>query len=300
MGKAYYNEINLYAAEWLRNLIRAGDIPDGDVDTRSIWEVKPNDLEGYTQCHFFAGIGGWGVALRLAGWPDDRPVWTGSCPCQPFSIAGHGKGDADERHLWPAFQPLIAECRPATVFGEQVAGKLGREWIAAIRVDMEHLGYACGAADLPAASVGAPHVRQRLWWVADSEGQRLANGNGEALAGQAKSKRCSDGCSMGNADGTRRQKREGNCGVQPETRQRAAREAVESPSPWDEFELLHHADGKSRPTQPGLFPLAYGIPQRASKLRAYGNAIVPHVAAVFIQAFTDIQGGDGGHSNRNP
>jgi DNA (cytosine-5)-methyltransferase 1 len=66
-------------------------------------------LRGFTQCHFFAGIGVWSYALRLAGWPDDRPVWTGSCPCQPFSAAGKGAGFADERHLWPAWHHLIRE-----------------------------------------------------------------------------------------------------------------------------------------------------------------------------------------------
>src|SRR5271168_3827885 len=119
----YYNEIDPFAAQWLRNLISANLIGNGHVDERSIEDVKPSELSGYTQCHFFAGIGGWSYALRLAGWPDDRPVWTGSCPCQPFSAAGKGAGFADERHLWPAFFHLIRECRPGTVFGEQVASK---------------------------------------------------------------------------------------------------------------------------------------------------------------------------------
>ena len=166
---AYYNEIEPYAAEWLRNLIAEGLIAPGDVDERSIEEVSPDEIEGYTQCHFFAGIGGWGHALRLAGCPDERPVWTGSVPCQPLSSAGQRRGHADRRHLWPAFFRLIAERRPATLFGEQVASNLGREWLAGVRADLEHVGYACGAADLPAACVGAPHIRQRLWWVAHSE-----------------------------------------------------------------------------------------------------------------------------------
>ena len=159
---AYYNEFDGFAAEWLRNLVAAGQIAPGDVDERDIREVSADDLDGYQQCHFFAGIGGWSYALRLAGWPDDRPVWTGSCPCQPLSGAGRRQGPADARHLWPAFHRLIAERGPAVVFGEQVAGRLGREWLAAVRADLEHLGYAVGAADLPAASVGAPHIRQRL------------------------------------------------------------------------------------------------------------------------------------------
>ena len=127
---AYYNEHDAYAAAWLRNLIAGGHIAPGDVDARDIQDVTPDDLTGYTQCHFFAGIGGFSYALRLAGWPDDRPVWTGSCPCQPLSSAGQRKGAADERHLWPAFFRLITECRPATVIGEQVGGRLGREWLA--------------------------------------------------------------------------------------------------------------------------------------------------------------------------
>ena len=165
---AFYNEIDPYAAKWLRNLIAAGELPAGDVDERSVEDLRAKDLAGYDQVHFFAGIGGWSYALRLAGWPDDRPVWTGSCPCQPLSSAGQRKGHADQRHLWPAFHNLIAECRPTTIFGEQVASRLGREWFAAVRLDLEDLGYACGCADLAAASVGAPHIRQRLFWVADA------------------------------------------------------------------------------------------------------------------------------------
>ncbi len=165
---AYYNENDPFAAQWLRSLIREGLIAPGDVDDRSIADVAPADLEGYTQAHFFAGIGGWSLALRLAGWPDGRPVWTGSCPCQPFSSAGKRKGFDDERHLWPTWHGLIRECRPAIVFGEQVAGAAGYTWLDAVRVDLEDCGYAVAAVDLPACSVGAPHRRQRLWWVGDS------------------------------------------------------------------------------------------------------------------------------------
>ena len=177
---AYYNEFEPYAAQWLRNLIDKKLIAEGDVDDRSIRDVAPGDLKGYTQCHFFAGIGVWSYALRLAGWPDDRPVWTGSCPCQPFSAAGKGAGFADERHLWPEFHRLISECRPPVVFGEQVASKDGLGWLDAVCADMEASNYAIGAADLCASGVGAPHIRQRLWFV----GERLADASGERRNGQ--------------------------------------------------------------------------------------------------------------------
>ena len=168
MHKAYYNEIDPKAAAWLRELIKQGLIAPGDVDERSIEDVLPTELAGYTQCHFFAGIGVWSHALRQAGWPDDRPVWTGSCPCQPFSSAGKRGGVDDERHLWPAFYWLISQCKPDVVFGEQVASKDGLSWLDTVQADMEAAGYAIGAVDLCAASVGAPHIRQRLYFVADS------------------------------------------------------------------------------------------------------------------------------------
>ena len=94
----YYNENDPKAAAWLKQLIKDGLIPDGIVDERSIVDVQPGDLRQYTQCHFFAGIGGWSLALQLAGWPSDRPVWTGSCPCPPVSSAGKHLGDREERH----------------------------------------------------------------------------------------------------------------------------------------------------------------------------------------------------------
>ena len=172
----YYNDFDKNACAWLRELIKAGIIPPGDVDDRSIKEISPNDLKGYTQCHFFAGVGGWPIALSMAGWPSTRPVWTGSCPCQPYSSAGKQKGDADERNLWPEFFRLIRECSPVTIFGEQVKNAIGHGWLDGISADLESAGYACGAAVLGAHSVGAPHIRQRLFWVAQSIGIRRGRG----------------------------------------------------------------------------------------------------------------------------
>lgn len=169
---AYYNEHDAFAAAWLRELISAGHIADGVVDERSIEDVTPEDLSPFRQCHFFAGIGVWSLALRQAGWADDRPIWTGSCPCQPFSAAGKGDGFDDERHLWPAFHYLIGQCRPPIVLGEQVAGKSGDSWLDLVSVDMEATGYALGAVETVACGFGAPHKRTRNYWMAHRLGER--------------------------------------------------------------------------------------------------------------------------------
>ena len=230
MTRAYYNEIDPGAAATLRELIAAKMIAPGDVDERSIEDVLPTDLLGYSQCHFFAGIGVWSYALRLAGWPDDRPVWTGSCPCQPFSAAGKGEGFADERHLWPAFHWLIRQCQPVAVFGEQVAGKDGLGWLDLVSADLEALGYACGAVPFPAAGIGAPHIRERLYWVADTEGDRRADGASKRRGSRqvsvkaAKVVRTRHNCSpdrMADAASLGRfGRRAGEAGTEPRTQQR--------------------------------------------------------------------------------
>jgi DNA (cytosine-5)-methyltransferase 1 len=248
---AWYNEIDPYAAQWLRNLIADGQIAPGDVDERSIADVQPGDVAGYDQCHFFAGIGGWSVALRLAGWNDERPVWTGSCPCQPFSAAGKRQGGADQRHLWPHWLRLIRECKPAILFGEQVEAAIGWGWLDAVFADLEAEGYATGAAVLPACGVDSPHIRQRVWFVGDasSPGLPLRECRELQIPG-----RWSEG------------------------------RTIEQPgrSFWSDCDWLPCTDGKARPVEPGSFPLAHGVQRRAPKLRAYGNAIVPQVAAEFI------------------
>lgn len=208
---AYYNEIDPYAAQWLRNLIAAGHIAPGDVDERSIEDVKPNELLGYTQCHFFAGIGVWSYALRCAGWPDDRPIWTGSCPCQPFSAAGKGDGFTDERHLWPAWFHLISECKPRIIIGEQVASTDALSWFDLVQSDLDATGYAVGAFDLCAAGVGAPHIRQRLWFVGQSG---LANANHDeyqrAIGGIARAQTTTEAVDWTNFTFTRELERAGS------------------------------------------------------------------------------------------
>lgn len=291
MKPAYYNEIDQYVAQWLRNLIAANLIAPGDVDERSIEDVRPDDLKGYTQCHFFAGIGIWSYALRRAGWPDDKRIWTASCPCQPFSAAGKGLGFADERHLWPAFFHLVSQCRPERIFGEQVASSDGLAWLDLVQADLEAADYAFGAVDLCAAGVGAPHIRQRLYWVADADyaglegrdvlreraGQRAIGANGMA-SGLADSD--SAGFYSGSVTAA-------SAGYGHTTGPAGSNDQSELPGPtngfWRAADWLACTDGKWRPVEPGTFPLATGVANRVGRLRAYGNGLCAEVAAAFIR-----------------
>ena len=250
----YYNEWDSFAAQWLKELIKDGLIPDGEVDTRSIADVRPEDLKGFTQCHFFAGIGGWSRALQLAGWSPDRPVWTGSPPCQPFSTAGKQSGKDDLRHLWPAFFNLIRECSPPTIFGEQVASAIRFGWLDDLQRDLEAEGYAAATVVLPGGAVSAPHKRDRLFFVADSCDKRLSRHRG---FGQEQVSE----------------------GWKGKTRYSSAH------SFWS-GKTIYCRDGKYRPipTEPALFPLANGISNRVGILRGAGNAIVPQAAAEIIKA----------------
>ena len=285
----YYNENNLESAVMLEQLIIDGHIPRGHIDVRSIEDIQPGELEGYKQCHFFAGIGGWPMALRLAGWPEDKPVWTGSCPCQPFSVAGEKKGKADKRHLWPVWERLIRECRPPTIFGEQVANAIAKGWLDDVYAGLEESGYAVGSAVLPACSVGAPHRRNRLWFVADS--RRIAErcevirpsrqrlGGKKEIEWPIKGDRSTDRGSLGNSSLSRLQGH-GEPGeiTLPQGRENPGRHAP-PPGVW-----LDCPGGKKRLAKPSIPMLVDGFQRRRPILHAIGNAIVPQVAAEFIMA----------------
>lgn len=373
MLPVYYNEWNSYAADWLRNLIAHGLIPPGDIDERDIREVQADDVRGYRQAHFFAGQAGWPEALRLAGW-GDRPVWTGSCPCQPFSAAGRGKAGADARHLWPAWLRLIRECRPHTVLGEQVEAAIGHGWLDRVFANLEAEDYACGAAVLGAHSVGAPHIRQRLFWGAGRladydgdgwhEGAETIRGRQPIPAGRGEARGLADSDGRKPGDGELQRSREHGqqsenssargladsvssrlegraeraLGQQHEAAERGCEaRGLGNPSSagsgrdsravlgaeaegeggriepgclphepvaasfWGDGVAIPCSDGTFRRVEPGLQPLAHGVPfmladgrtvetaSRPELLRCIGNAIVPQAAAEFVRAWMAVR-----------
>lgn len=285
-----------------------------------------------------------------------------SCPCQPFSSAGSRSGFADDRHLWPAAHWLVSQQRPLAIIGEQVSGPDGQAWLDIVCNDLGALGYTVAALVAPSASVGAPNLRHRIWWVADARGYRCAERRGEIprqqqayepgpephrrrqddrrLAHtdqQGNGGRCDDRSGPGAPAGTGRSQQRlarlrapgrrlehadrsgqprlagdqealgtGAAGhgmgdtatarpPDPDPSQLSRQgwwsegRGTEPPSgplpPWSELEWLRCTDGKARPTQPGLQPLAARHTGDVAKIRAYGNAINPIVAAHVIRAW---------------
>ena len=333
-----YNEIEPFAAQWLRNLEANRHIAPGRIDTRSITELQPNEIDS-PQFHAFAGIGVWSHALRIAGYRDAWNVWTGSCPCQPFSQAGRRAAKSDARHLWPEWFRLIRERRPRVVLGEQVASPLGLGWLDSVSTDLEGEGYAFGASDLCAAGFSAPHIRQRLYFGAirsdglahhhqgrrqefaqarvhvqgqcgnDTDGRGESRGLGhsdlhggwwngrtgtgskggvglravsDGTGASGSAGRLGDACDACDA-GPQGFTRHVNHGDQPRRLDPQSSGPTPKTGPAD-WEWLYCRDGKWRPTQPGLQPLAHGATQRVGRLRAYGNAIEVRTATAFLQA----------------
>jgi hypothetical protein len=290
---AYYNENDPHAAEWLRGLISNGSLPPGEVDERDIEKVRASDIHGYEQVHWFAGFGGWAKAFRVAGWGDGRPAWTGSCPCQPFSRAGKKLGFADPRHLWPVWRDLIAECRPAVIFGEQSAQ--ASEWLRSVRCDLEQLEYAVGAVPMEAASAGSFHRRDRYWFVADRddkqrEREREQSGN-ESELGKS--------LDVGYAEGDHewRARQSGRAGEIP----------LGGSGAGGRLEWVIDKFGKSRPIEPGVCGVAHGLSggrmvvsgaveggeephtyNRARALKGFGNAVDLRAATAFVKACMNI------------
>ncbi len=256
----------------------------------------------------FAGIDGFGIGLERTGgfrvvaqverepycravlerhWPDvprfadvrdvgahNLPgcdVAVGGFPCQPISDAGLKLAQADERWLWPEFARIVRELRPRYVIVENVAALLARG-IDDVLGDLAALGYDAEWDCIPAAAVGAPHRRDRVWIVAYPNGQglqgygrelRLAEGGGQVTAARRGAAPL-----LGDADELGRVRR-------PRVFGPRWRRQLEDAGGWE--------------PEPDVGRVAHGVPARAHRLRALGNALVPRIPELIGWAILDYE-----------
>ena len=247
----------------------------------------------------FSGIGGFSLAAHWAGietvafceqdkfcqkvlkkhWPavlifDDIKkmrgdevgtvnIISGGFPCQPFSVAGQRRGSKDDRALWPEMLRVIKEVRPNWVIGENVVGFVNMGLDDAI-AGLESKGYEVQSFIIPACAVNAPHRRDRVWIV--------ANANGEHA--QRQWEKCWVERSLGLCD------REIRGGEIARTIKSGLGRVVNGiPARLD-----GHFD-----TEPNIPRLTQEKKSRTSRLKALGNAIVPQVAFEIFKAIVEIE-----------
>ena len=292
----YYNENDPHVADWLRELMGSGVIAQGIVDDRSIEDVHHKDLKGFNRCHFFAGVGVWEYALTQSQWPEDVTVWTGSCPCQPYSVAGNHQTTKDDRDLWPIWFKLIKRRKPSIILGEQVASHhvIGRTvqapeandattWLDNVCNDLESKKYTTGAIVFPSCGVGAPHKRERLWFMAHT---KRTGPQRRDRAKRSKPKSTQGQIERGSTSDRQTEPSEVN-------------------GFWQNADWLKSKDGAFWPVEPGTFPLANGATKsvvqgsnkgkqkvkpnnsteaRVTRIHGYGNAVNSSAAIEFVKA----------------
>jgi DNA (cytosine-5)-methyltransferase 1 len=323
-NKVYYNDIDKNAAAWLAQLCQMGLIANGTVDNRSITEIQAHELKQYTRLHFFAGIGGWDYALQLAGWPDDKPIVTASLPCQPFSEAGKGLGQRDERHLLPEFIELVKCSNWPLIVGEQVPAAIKHGWMDDLQLEMGKQGYTTGFVVLTAAGQGAPHIRKRIYWVSHYKGTKLQRSRNTRerrdgssdVSHLAECNQPKQGSRLLHTESQRRNifnaenvwppngKIDTSANTSHSDHDQSPRMQFANSNEWHKPDWIYCRDDKYRPVKPSILPLAYGVSKgvgyssdpsapinanetqeaRVMRFKGYGNAIVPQVAAQFLRA----------------
>lgn len=211
--------------------------------------------------------------MRSEGILQTVDVIYGGFPCQPFSVAGDKKGKDDVRYLWPEFSRLVGELRPSWVVAENVPGILR---IAADEVcaDLEREGYSVGIWDYEAASIGAPHRRERVFFVAHA-GRALRQG----LSTQGD---VQEATGTRNADAVERPSSAVNTdrGREPEPRLGGMVDGL--PAPLDGIGLTYW-QGTREPER-----VSKGTKDRGARLRALGNAVVPQQVYPIFKAIMEV------------
>ena len=224
---------------------------------------------------------------ELASDPDrnvfDCDILSAGYPCQPFSVAGNQKGAEDDRHIWPYIRKIVAHKRPTWCIFENVYGHIGLG-LDEVLFDLESEGYASRTFVVPACGVDAPHRRDRLWIVANTDSARLQGQKwSRTPRAQGQSSRYIAECGGNVADADSQRGRLRN----PE---------------WQNAEDAGQPSGNQRDNargvgfwdvEPSICRVAHGIPKRVDRLRGLGNAIVPQIAQRIGETIKQIEGREG-------
>ena len=215
-------------------------------------------------------------------------ILTGGFPCQPYSSAGERLGKADERHLFPEMLRAIKEIKPRWVIGENVRGLVSWEGglvFDEVCSDLEREGYEVQPVLIPAAAKNAPHKRERVWFIAYSKlhEDRYTNNGGSkqkegdiwrAEKGNVPDSFYSDGIPS-NTDGLGSSRRHSQ--NFRKVRQEEQFEAQYCSKGWEGFPASPCVRGGDDGLSHELDSIT--IPKWCREsIKAYGNAIVPHVA----------------------
>jgi DNA (cytosine-5)-methyltransferase 1 len=222
-----------------------------------------------------------------ADWKADGTILTGGFPCQPYSTAGKRLGKEDERHLWPEMLRVIREVQPEWIVGENVRGLVswsGGLVFEEVWAGLETIGYEVQPFILPAASVNAPHKRERIWFVAYSNSRRLERAETERWNRKYAERSSSINASNANdARLERREKQRSTPSSGPNQHKQSSRFLR---SIWEDFPaesaVCSRNDGISERLDSITFPK-----WRNESIKAAGNAIVPQVAYQIFKAINE-------------
>jgi DNA (cytosine-5)-methyltransferase 1 len=222
-------------------------------------------------------------------------IISGGFPCQPYSSAGKRKGKEDERHLWPEMLRAIREIQPRWVVGENVLGLVnwsGGLVFHEVQADLEAEGYEVQPFLLPAAAVGAPHRRDRIWFVAYANGARKKhdrtgnNRKAKEVWREKKSNVSGEFCSNGNATDTISLR--GNKDERKSYRKSNEYDKISTPETWQNFPTESPICGGDDGLPAELDRITFSK-WRAESIKGYGNAVVPQVVYQIFKAIQEYE-----------
>ena len=213
-------------------------------------------------------------------------ICTGGVPCQPFSVAGKQNGTNDDRYLWPDMFRIIEQLEPTFVIIENVKGLINIQEgmvFETVCSDLESEGFEVQAFIIPAAGVGAPHRRERVWIVGYSKhnGSLMENTRRTLRQGSEFEGKNADESKQENAD---QFKRSGSTSEHNVANSKGVHVQGQQDRSWQ-----RESRGESWwRTEPDVGRVANGVPGRVYRLKGLGNSIVPQIAEEIGRAIWNV------------